>query len=86
MFTTFVGIDISKNSFDIAVVNSYNSVILKNRKFPMTQDGFLQFLNILSKYDGLTTLIAMEATGCYHFNLLIFYFHTLLTQLLLTLF
>lgn len=72
MFDTFVGIDISKNSFDIAVVNSYNSVILKNRKFPMTQDGFLQFLNILSKYDSSTTLIAMEATGCYHFNLLDF--------------
>lgn len=72
MFSTFVGIDISKDSFDVAIVNINNTAIVKNRKFQMNSDGFQYFLNIINKFDKSSVLIAMEATGCYHFNLLDF--------------
>jgi len=62
----FIGIDISKDSFHVAIHNS--SLI---QQFPNNSKGFSQFLTSL-KHSVNQYFITLEATGGYETNLLIF--------------
>jgi transposase len=62
----FCGIDVSKDSFSVAIKNG--SFFLKDKLFSMDPGGFKRFEDILS--DLKTCLfIGMESTGIYHKNL-----------------
>lgn len=71
MSEIFVGIDISKSSFDVAVMDS-SSNILDQSKHDMNSLGCNNLLNILSGFNQLDVRIAMESTGIYHLTLLNF--------------
>ncbi|MBC8525973.1 MAG: IS110 family transposase [Candidatus Cloacimonetes bacterium] len=68
MFTYFGGIDVSKDSFDIAVINKEMQIIIQE-KFDMNSEGFNQLMDLLTKSLSDRTLFVMEATGIYHLNL-----------------
>ena len=68
-FEYFVGIDVSKNSFSVAVKNT--SSFTTYRQFPMEKEGFDALDIILSQIRN-NCIIGMESTGIYHANL--FYF------------
>ena len=67
----FAGIDVSKDSFDIMIINQNKKAIMQN-KFKMNSNGF----NELSKevrnliYDDI--FFVMESTGVYHLNMYLF--------------
>ncbi len=62
----FCGIDVSKNSFTVAVKNE--RFIVENEKFKMDKAGFEKLDSILSPYKD-RILVGMESTGIYHQNL-----------------
>ena len=65
----FIGIDISKDSFNFSIID--NSLTeLFNSALPMNSDGFQNFKQILANYTN--SIVAMESTGSYHANLLSF--------------
>ena len=70
-FSYFLGIDVSKDSFDACLIDAKQKVRM-NEKFSMDVDGFEKFLQILLKYERDDVLIIMESTGIYHNNL---FFH-----------
>lgn len=62
----FCGVDISKNSFSIALKNG--KFIIKDKIFSMDKEGFMEFERVIYDFkDNL--LIGMESTGIYHNNL-----------------
>jgi len=65
-YTYFCGIDISKDSFSVAIKNG--SFILKDKLFSMNSSGFSRFENIISNLKPHLS-IGMESTGIYHKNL-----------------
>ena len=67
--TVFVGIDVSKDSFDVSCVDE-QEVIRWTFKFSMDRQGFDDFLKHLSQEQS--PVIALESTGIYHVNLLTF--------------
>ena len=67
----FLGIDISKDSFDIALVDKEQKLLAKT-KYPMGYDSFNEFEKLLSSYPKNELLILCESTGIYHLNLLSF--------------
>jgi len=71
MYQQFCGIDISKGSFDIALLHSSGEIKVQE-KLTMDKEGFNAFLKHLSSYSKDKLLIAMEATGIYHLPLLSF--------------
>lgn len=71
MYTTFVGIDISKKTFDVCILNSQASKP-KYLKLNMSSDDFEELVLNLSEYEKQKVLIVMESTGSYHFTLLSF--------------
>lgn len=71
MHTTFVGIDISKSSFDVCILDQ-NKIMPVYFKFNMNSDDFSEFSLKLSEYDKQNVLIVMESTGSYHYTLLSF--------------
>lgn len=71
MYKQFIGIDISKDSFDLTLLQS-NGEIKLEIKLSMNKDGFDTLLEYLSSYCKEELLIAMEATGIYHLPLLSF--------------
>jgi len=71
MYQQFIGIDISKDSFNITLLES-NAEIKLQDKLTMDRKGFNVFLEHLSSYPKDKLLIAMEATGIYHLPLLSF--------------
>jgi len=62
----FCGIDVSKDSFSVAIKNG--SFILKDKLFSMDSKGFKEFECILSEFKR-SLFIGMESTGIYHKNL-----------------
>lgn len=64
--TYFIGIDVSKNSFCLAVKN--HNFIISNKNLPMSKDGFDQLLQLLNNFKD-SSIIAMEHSGIYHINL-----------------
>lgn len=71
MYEQFVGIDISKDSFDLTLLESSGEIKLQD-KLSMDRDGFNTFLEYLSSYSKDKLLVSMEATGIYHLPLLSF--------------
>lgn len=71
MYNYFLEIDISKDSFDITLLDK-SSKEVSYKKLTMDKDGFDKLLIYLKEYDKDKLLIAMEATGIYHLPLLSF--------------
>jgi transposase len=71
MFEQFLGIDISKDSFDITLLESSGEIKL-SQKLTMNRDGFNTLLEYMSSYSKDKLLVSMEATGIYHLPLLSF--------------
>lgn len=71
MYKQFIGIDISKDSFDVTLLESSGKIKLE-LKLTMDKEGFDTLLKYLSSYPKEELLIAMEATGIYHLPLLSF--------------
>jgi len=63
------GIDISKDSFAVAVKNG--TFIIKDKSFTMNRQGFDDFDRLIKDFKG-NSLIGMESTGIYHNNLFAF--------------
>ena len=68
-FKHFIGVDVSKNKFNYAVINSAMKLI-KEGELDMDFDGFNSFNKIIKSFDN--SVIALESTGIYHLNLLSF--------------
>jgi transposase len=73
MYKQFLGIDISKDSFDMTLLENSGKIGLE-KKLSMDREGFDTLLEHLSLYHKEELLIAMEATGIYHLPLLSFLF------------
>jgi len=71
MYKQFLGIDISKDSFDVTLLESSGEIKLQE-KLSMDRDGFDTLLEYLSSYSKEELLVSMEATGIYHLPLLSF--------------
>jgi len=71
MYQQFIGIDISKDSFNISLLESNGEIKLQD-KLTMDRKGFDVLFKHLSLYPKDKLLIAMEATGIYHLPLLAF--------------
>ena len=74
MYSSFLGIDISKQKFDVALLHGEKKC--KHKVFANTPEGFSQLLLWLTTALGLASfselLCVMEATGTYGFALLEF--------------
>ncbi len=66
-FNNFVGIDISKNTFDLALIKDNNASVFVSAAFSNTHSGLVHLEEFLKK-QGLKmeeTLFCMEHTGIY---------------------
>jgi transposase len=68
-FTHFIGIDISKDKFNYAIIDSSMNIVSEGQ-FDMDAQGFDDFNKTLKSYSD--SVIALESTGNYHLNLLAF--------------
>ena len=73
-FNHFVGIDISKKTFDAALIPAGNAAGMKHQAFAQNAKGFTEFLDWLSYYKIASeeVLICMEHTGLYTYGLIDF--------------
>jgi len=69
MFKYFIGIDVSKSSFNFCVVDEKLKTVEKGVS-KMNEEGFNSFLNIINRFPD--SVIALESTGSYHLNILSF--------------
>lgn len=69
MYKYFLGIDISKDSFDFCFTDETEKVLYKNH-YQMNISDFCKLSDYLSSFSSNEVLIVMEATGIYHLNLL----------------
>jgi transposase len=69
MYKYFLGIDISKDSFDFCFTDETEKVLYKDH-YQMDSDDFSKLLDYLAPFSNSEILIVMEATGIYHLNLL----------------
>ena len=67
----FLGIDIAKDSFDVALIDKEQKLLAK-AKYPMGYEGFNEFAEFLQNYPKEELLLLCESTGIYHLNLLSF--------------
>jgi len=72
MYKYFLGIDISKDSFDFCFTDETEKVLLKDH-YLMDIKHFTTLANYLAPFSNGEILIVMEATGIYHLNLLSFF-------------
>ena len=71
MYKYFLGIDISKDSFDFCFTDETEKVLYKDH-YQMDMDDFTKLSNYLAPFSKDEILVVMEATGIYHFTLLSF--------------
>lgn len=71
MYKQFLGLDISKDSFNATLLESSGEVKLEE-KFTMDKSGFDTLVEYLSSYSKDELLVSMEATGIYHLPILSF--------------
>lgn len=72
-YTYFLGIDIAKESFDVALLKIDSKKVLKTKHFKMNHKGFYSLSTWLDKYaDSNNIFIGMESTGSYHITILNF--------------
>ena len=69
MSKIFIGIDVSKDSFNFSIIDEKLAKI-QAAVLLMNSDRFNNFKDILTKYPE--SVVAMEYTGSYHANLLSF--------------
>lgn len=69
MFDTFIGIDVSKDTFNFAIVDE-NLKSIQEGSLTMDLNGFNQLLDIIKKFNN--PIVALESTGSYHINILSF--------------
>jgi transposase len=62
MDKTVIGIDISKSTFDVALINGDKA---RTKKFNNTTTGFNQMKKWLGNIDTVSIHACMESTGCY---------------------
>lgn len=76
-FATFVGIDISKKTFDAAIYSDGKSSLYAHQAFEQNEVGYASFLTWLQEQDVLLsdTLFCLEHTGIY-INGLVNFLHT----------
>ncbi len=65
----FIGIDISKGSFNYSVVDE-KCIQIESGKLSMDRNGFDKFKKIVEKYQD--SIVACESTGSFHINLVSF--------------
>ena len=70
----YVGIDVAKNKHDLAVIDDYGEIIIKNFRFQNTYQGFHELNIQLNQLNNPTSEIhiALEDTGHYAYNLTAF--------------
>jgi transposase len=73
MYSLFVGIDVSKDSFSVAGLNEKAKLLFSLSPLMNTQ-GFSEFLKTLRSHgnDLSSVIVALESTGPYHLNLFSF--------------
>lgn len=69
MYKYFLGIDISKDSFDFCFTDETEKVLFKDH-YQMDMTDFTKLSEYLSSFSKDEILIVMEATGIYHLTLL----------------
>ncbi|EDP74380.1 IS110 family transposase, partial [Hydrogenivirga sp. 128-5-R1-1] len=62
----YIGIDMSKNSFNFCVIDETEKII-KQGSFPVSKDGFANFLKLISSFDN--PLVLVESSSRYHLPL-----------------
>jgi len=72
MYKQFIGVDISKDSFDVTLLERSGEIKLEV-KLTMDREGFDTLLGYPSSYSKEELFVAMEATGIYHLPLYLFY-------------
>ena len=72
MYKYFLGIDISKDSFDFCFTDESEKVLFKDH-YQMNMTDFTKVSEYLAPFSKDKILIVMEATGIYHLNLLSFF-------------
>ena len=66
----FVGIDVSKNKFDVCIKDENSKKLIKSRTYQQKKHDMDRLIeDIRSFSDDRTPLIGMESTGVYHRNL-----------------
>lgn len=70
MYSLFVGIDVSKDSFSVAALDVKAKSVFSMSPL-MNAQGFAEFLKVLTAHhdDLRTAVVALESTGPYHLNL-----------------
>lgn len=71
MSAVYVGVDVSKSSFDAAVLDPGGEILAQSKE-QTDSIGFENLHKILSRYQISDIRIAMESTGIYHFTILCF--------------
>jgi transposase len=73
MYSLLVGIDVSKERFSTAGINSGGQEVF-SKAYAMDSNGFEELLKTVRSHceDISQILMAMESTGCYHINLFSF--------------
>jgi transposase len=70
MDSLLVGIDVSKELFSVAGIDSEGNESF-SRSYCMDSSGFDEFIKTITSHceDLSEVIVAMESTGCYHINL-----------------
>jgi len=69
MNSILVGIDVSKDRFDVCVKDNKNRILMDGKKYKHTKEGFLRFDEDLQPFREFAhgqVFYGMEATGIYH--------------------
>lgn len=72
--TLYVGIDVAKNKHDLAIIDEFGDIIIKNFRFQNSYQGFQALKIHLAQLNTPTPEIhiALEETGHYAYNLIAF--------------
>jgi len=65
----YVGIDVSKDKFDYAAIDTQNTTIKKG-SLQMNRDGFQELEKLIQSYPN--AVVGFESTGTYHINIMSF--------------
>ena len=65
----YVGVDISKRSFNICIIDANTMQVTEEASFPYTHEGIHSFLGLLSSYTPST--VVMESSGRFHIPLFV---------------
>lgn len=69
MFKNFIGIDVSKSSFNFCVIDETDKTVRKGL-CEMNEKGFNDFRQVLESFP--LSIVVLESTGSYHINILSF--------------